>query len=135
MYKRIISFIVLFSLLAQLGCGTMYDISKEEFTRRYANQKVCPSIRFTSFNSKSYKVAYDSYYLNSDTIYYGVKFPEDGTGKYLYSGTFALQDIESIEIAETNLLLGPVVFLVGAIVFIGIVYLVVALGGPLMSWN
>ena len=133
MSKRLISILLLLSFFAQLGCGTMYDISREEFTERYANQKKCPSIHFTTFNSKSYKIAYDSYYLNLDTIYYGVKFSEVQTEKYSYSGKYALQDIQSIQIAETNLLLVPVVYLVGAIVFIGIFFLGVAFGGGPLS--
>ena len=125
--------LLLLSLISQIGCGTMYDISKEEFTKRYDKQEVCPSINIQTIDSSSYKVPYDSYYLKSDTIYYDAKVVNVSWEKYIEGGKIAMQDVESIKIAETNLLLVPVVFLVGAIVFIGIFFLGVAFGGGPLS--
>ena len=136
MSKRLISILLLISLFSQFGCGTMYNISKEDFAKRYTDKKGCPSILIRTKESSSYKFPYDSYYLKSDTIYYGAKVVNDSWEEYIEGGNIAMQDVESIKFAETNLLFAPVVFLVGAIVFIGIFFLVAALGGgPLRSWN
>jgi hypothetical protein len=122
MLRKAVSMLVLLTLFLQLGCGTMYNIPKEEFTNQYINKKKSPSIIVKTLYS-SYRIPYNSYYLNSDTIYFDVNVVEVPGEKYPDTDNIAMQDVQSIEIAGTNLLLAPVVLLAVGVVFIGILLL------------
>jgi hypothetical protein len=122
MLRKAVSMLVLLTFFLQFGCGTMYNIPKEEFTNQYINKKKSPSIIVKTLYS-SYKIPYDSYYLNSDTIYFDVNVVEVPGEKYPDTDKIAMQDVQSIEIAGTNLLLAPVVLLAVGVVFIGIILL------------
>ena len=80
----------------------------------------------------SYRIPYDSYYLILDTIYFDVNVVEVPREKYSDTGKIAMQDVQNIEIAGTNLLLAPVVLFAGVVVFIGIIYLSVASSGRII---
>ena len=122
MLRKAVSMFVLLTFFLQFGCGTMYNIPKEEFTNQYISKKRYPSIIVKTLYSL-YRIPYDSYYLISDTIYFDVNVVEVPGEKYPDTGKIAMQDVESIEIAGTNLLLAPVVFLAGVVVVIGIIFL------------
>ena len=115
MLREAVSMLVLLTFFLQLGCGTMYNIPKEEFTNQYINKKKSPSIIVKTLYS-SYRIPYDSYYLISDTIYYDVNVVESPGGKYPDTGKIAMQDVQSIEIDGTNLLLGAVLITAGVVV-------------------
>ena len=131
MLRKAVSMFVLLTFFLQFGCGTMYNIPKEEFTNQYISKKRYLSI-FVKTLYSSYRIPYDSYYLISDTIYFDVNVVEGPGGKYQDTGKIAMQNVQSIEIAGTNLLLAPVVLLAGIVVFIGIIYLSVASSGRLI---
>ena len=122
MLRKAVSMLVLLTFFLQFGCGTMYNIPKEEFTNQYISKKRYPSIIVKTLYS-SYRIPYDSYYLISDTIYFDVNVVEVPGEKYPDTDKIAMQDVQSIEIAGTNLLLAPVVLLAVGVVFIGIILL------------
>jgi len=70
----------------------------------------------------SYRIPYDSYYLISDTIYFDVNVVECPGGKNPDTGKIAMQDVQSIEIAGTNLLIGTVLITAGVVVLGYIMY-------------
>ena len=131
MLSKVVSMLVLLNFFLQFGCGTMYNTPKEEFTYQYISKKRYPSIIVKTLFS-SYRIPYDSYYLILDTIYFDVNVVEVPREKYSDTGKIAMQDVQNIEIAGTNLLLAPVVLFAGVVVFIGIIYLSVASSGRII---
>jgi hypothetical protein len=129
MLKKPIAILVLLTFFIHFGCGRMFNITKEDFTQKYSDKTICPSIHITTFDKSSYKIPADSYHLKSDTIYYDESVIEVQKGKRPSEGKFAIQDIRTIKTAGTDLLLAPVVFLVGVVVIIGLILLGVAIWG------
>jgi len=60
--------------------------------------------------------------LISDTIYFDVNVVECPGGKNPDTGKIAMQDVQSIEIAGTNLLIGTVLITAGVVVLGYIMY-------------
>ena len=114
MYNKIIScFLMLLIFVLQVGCATFDNIPKEELANYYTDKGRYPSIIIKSLQT-SYKIPHDTYYIDSDTIYFDLSVAEIlWAEKYTIADKMAVQDIKIVEVAATNPLLGIYVWIVG----------------------
>jgi len=114
MYNKIIScFLMLLIFVLQVGCATFDNIPKEELANYYTDKGRYPSIIIKS-SQTSYKIPHDTYYIDSDTIYFDLSVAEIlWAEKYTIADKMAVQDIKIVEVAATNPLLGIYVWIVG----------------------
>lgn len=133
--KKIIScFLVLLILLLQMGCATFDNIPKEELANYYTDKGRYPSIIIKS-SQTSYKIPYDKYYIDSDTIYFDLSVTEvQWAKKYPVADKMAIQDIKSVEVAATNPFLGTYIWIVGGLLLGATIGLIFGGGEDLWPW-
>lgn len=108
MTNKIISYIIILSLISYLGCSSITEITKDDFIKECNEEKDKSDIYVTTKDYTLYYFTEDNYKLQSDSLYgEGEQYKSingndidwlevNGQGIGFY-GNIAIKDIQSIE--------------------------------------
>ena len=108
MMKKIISCLLIISLLSYLGCsGTNQIITKKEFVKGYTEENDRSGIYVTTNDSTLYEFEENRYEVKSDTLYGAGKLNKSilqgiVSNWIVFNGKIALKDMMTIEKVYTS---------------------------------